>query len=153
MPSLQPHCEWPQTSGSSIKSELPDGRVGKPLCLEGLLRTSEGLPPVSGPLLASLGRDRLPCSLVYLCLLGCPEYGCLRLFSFQSPGFLCPLHCICYALPTASPRLWEVGVGPTGLYNSALKQPEQPGQEVLPCSEPGLFQLFYVASRKPLKVT
>lgn len=104
-PSLQPHCKWPQTPGRSIKSVLPDDRVGKPPCLEGLLRTSEGLPTVSEPLLASLGRDRLPCSLVHLCLSGCPEYGCPRLFSFQSAGFLYPLHCICYVLPTVSPQL------------------------------------------------
>lgn len=56
-PSMQPHCEWPQTPGSSNKSELPDGRVGKPPFLEWLLRASEGLPPVSRLLLASLGRQ------------------------------------------------------------------------------------------------
>lgn len=50
-PSMQPHCEWPQTPGSSNKSELPDGRVGKPPCLEWLLRASEGLQPVSRLLL------------------------------------------------------------------------------------------------------
>lgn len=69
-PSMQPHCECLRPQAAAISQELPDGRVGKPPCLEWLLRASEGLPPVSRLLLASLGRDRLPCNLVWLCLSG-----------------------------------------------------------------------------------
>lgn len=101
MPSLQTPCEWPQTPRNRIKSEFPDSRVGKPPCFEGLLRASEGLQPGSRPLLASQGRDRLPCSLTGLGLWSWPEYGCPRLPQ--------PPHCTCYALPTASAQLWSVG--------------------------------------------
>lgn len=123
-PSLQPHCEWPQTPGSSNKSELPDGRVGKPPCLEWLLRASEGLQAASRLL---LGFPATWSGSVYGAAWNMADQGCSGSRVLASSAFTLHLLCPTHSGPH-SRGLWELG--PTALDNPALRQPQQSGQAV-----------------------